>query len=131
MNSRERVEAALAHREPDRHPVDLGGTVSGIHNEAYTKLVEALGLRLMTRVDPWDVQRLAKLDEEVLEKLGVDFRHISLRAVPGSGRLEPDASGRPCFVDEWGIKWGRNANYYDMIDHPLKDASVDSLERFE
>ena len=130
MNSRERVEAALAHSEPDRPPVDLGGTVSGIHNEAYTKLVEALGLRLMTRVDPWDVQRLAKLDEAVLEKLGVDFRHISLRAVPGSGGLEPDASGRPCFVDEWGIKWGRNPHYYDMVAHPLANASMEDLDDY-
>jgi uroporphyrinogen decarboxylase len=74
---------------------------------------------------------LAKPDEVVLERLGVDFRHISLRPVSGPGGFETDVSGRPFFVDEWGIKWGKNANYYDMIDHPLKDATVDSLERFE
>ena len=26
MNSRERIEAALNHRQPDRVPIDLGGT---------------------------------------------------------------------------------------------------------
>lgn len=32
MNSRERVNFALNHREPDRIPLDLGGTpVSGMH----------------------------------------------------------------------------------------------------
>ena len=39
MNSRERVLAALNHKEPDRVPFDLGGTVvTGIHYKAYTAL---------------------------------------------------------------------------------------------
>ena len=37
MNSRERVLLALNHKEPDRAPYDLGGTVvTGIHHQAYT-----------------------------------------------------------------------------------------------
>ena len=130
MNPRERVITALEHRQPDRPPVDLGGTVSGTHNMAYTNLIKELGLDLAVRVDPRDVQQLAKLDEPVLQRLGVDFRHVCLRAVSGPGGMESDASGRPCFVDEWGIKWGRNPHYYDMVDHPLKDATVEDLEKY-
>jgi uroporphyrinogen decarboxylase len=130
MNPRERVIKSLQHKEPDRPPVDLGGTVSGIHNKAYTKLIHALNLDLDVKIDPRDVQQLAKPDEVVLERLGVDFRHVSLRTIPGPRGIEYDASGRPYFVDEWGIKWGRNPNYYDMIDHPLKDAGIDDLDAF-
>jgi len=130
LNSRERVAEALSHREPDRPPIDLGGAVSGIHNKAYSNLIRALKLDLEVRVHPRDAQQLAQPDEVVLEKLGVDFRHVALRRVPASGELKPDASGRPYFIDEWGIKWGRNPNYYDMIDHPLKDATIDDLEKF-
>jgi len=130
MNPRERVIAALAHKQPDRAPLDLGGTVSGIHNVAYTNLVKTLDLNLATKIDPRDVQQLAKLDEPILKRLDVDFRHVCLRAVPGPGDIKPDASGRPCFVDEWGIKWGRNPHYYDMVDHPLKDATIDDLEDY-
>lgn len=131
MNPRERVVEALQHRQPDRPPVDLGGTVSGIHNKAYSNLIQALNFDLKIRIDPRDVQQLAKLDEVVLERLGVDFRHVCLRPVPGPGGIEPDASGRLYFVDEWGIKWGKNPNYYDMIDHPLKDAGIDDLDEFD
>ena len=130
MNPRERVVEALQHKEPDRPPVDLGGTVSGIHNRAYANLIHALKLDLDVVIDPRDVQQLAKLDEAVLVKLGVDFRHVALRTITGPGGIEFDASGRPYFVDEWGIKWGRNPNYYDMIDHPLKDAGIDDLDVF-
>ena len=130
VNPRERVVETLQHREPDRPPVDLGGTVSGIHNKAYANLIHIMNFDLDVVIDPRDVQQLAKPDEAVLERLGVDFRHVALRTIPGPGGIESDASGRPYFVDEWGIKWGRNPNYYDMIDHPLKDAVFDDLDAF-
>ena len=45
MNSRERVILALNHKEPDRVPFDLGGTVvTGIHTQAYANLRTCLGL---------------------------------------------------------------------------------------
>ncbi|MCC6124078.1 MAG: methyltransferase [Pirellulales bacterium] len=45
MNSRQRVEAALSHRQPDRVPLDLGGTpVSGMHVTSVYKLRQALKL---------------------------------------------------------------------------------------
>jgi uroporphyrinogen decarboxylase len=44
MNARERVLAALDHREPDRPPRDLGSTTAtGIHPSAYRALKEHLG----------------------------------------------------------------------------------------
>jgi uroporphyrinogen decarboxylase len=130
LNPRERVNETLKHREPDRPPIDLGGTVSGIHNKAYSNLIKAMKLDLKVRIDPRDVQQLATPDEIILKKLSVDFRHVSLRTIPGPGGIQPDASGRAYFIDEWGIKWGRNPNYYDMIDHPLKDASINDLEKY-
>jgi hypothetical protein len=45
LNSRERVDAALAHKEPDKVPVDFGGGFqSGIHVSMVYKLRQALGL---------------------------------------------------------------------------------------
>ena len=45
MNSRERVQLALNHQEPDRVPVDLGGTVvSSIALSTYADLRAHYGL---------------------------------------------------------------------------------------
>ncbi len=45
MDSRKRVTTALQHKEPDRVPVDLGGSVTtGIHATALDKLRRCLGL---------------------------------------------------------------------------------------
>jgi uroporphyrinogen decarboxylase len=45
MDSRERLNLALNHKEPDRIPFDLGATVlTSIHVKSYQRLREAMGL---------------------------------------------------------------------------------------
>ena len=45
MTARERVLAAIAHREPDRVPLDIGSTPSsGISAIAYNNLKKHLGI---------------------------------------------------------------------------------------
>jgi len=72
MNSRERVLCALDHRQPDRVPIDLGGTrQSGIAASTYHKLKQRLGLDTPTRV--YDVyQMLAEIERPVMERFGAD-----------------------------------------------------------
>ncbi len=72
MNSRQRVLCAVNHREPDRVPIDLGGTrQSGIAASAYHRLKRRLGIGTPTRV--YDVyQMLAEIERPVLERFGAD-----------------------------------------------------------
>ena len=45
MTSRERVRKAITHKEPDRVPIDIGGTkVTGIHVDEYIKISQYLGI---------------------------------------------------------------------------------------
>ncbi len=79
MTSRERVQLALDHKEPDRVPIDLGASmVTGIHVIAYVKLKEALGISGgKPRVyEPF--QMLAEVEESVRQALGVDVYGIML-----------------------------------------------------
>ena len=73
MTSRERVIAAIEHREPDRVPIDLGATPSsGISAMAYGKLKAHLGISSgHTRI--YDVvQQLAQPEDQILDRFGVD-----------------------------------------------------------
>ena len=73
LTGQERVRQALNHRAPDRVPVDLSGhRSSGIAAIAYRRLRDYLGLPKKTiRVyDP--LQQLAIVDEEVLDRFGID-----------------------------------------------------------
>ncbi len=72
MNSRERVLAAINHRQPDRVPIDLGGTrQSGIAASTYHQLKEHLGIHSPTRV--FDLyQMIAEVERPVMERFGAD-----------------------------------------------------------
>ncbi len=77
MNSRQRVLCALSHQEPDRVPIDFGGTrQSGIAAAAYHRLKGRLGIQTPTRV--YDLyQMLAEIEQPVLERFGADVIGLS------------------------------------------------------
>lgn len=75
MNSRERVTLALNHQEPDRVPLDMGGSaVTGIHVSSVYRLRQALGLdRPKTPVkvvEPY--QMLGEVKSDLRDALGID-----------------------------------------------------------
>ena len=77
MTSRERILAAIDHREPDRVPVDFGATPSsGISAVAYGRLKQHLAIPDgHTRV--YDVvQQLAQPEEAILDRFGIDVVDI-------------------------------------------------------
>lgn len=134
MTPRERVLAALGHREPDRVPFDLGTTfVTGIHRIAYDNLTEAMGmddLEDKPLLDPF--QQLAMPHEEVLRELGVDTRSIYLK-LPGRALENPGEDDEYFYsVDSWGLKRRMPKDgglYYDMFEHPL--AGVETVEEVD
>ncbi len=73
MNSRDRVLAALNHKETDRVPIDLSGHhSSGISAIAYERLRDYLGLEHRP-IRVYDIQQqLAIVDSDVLDRFDVD-----------------------------------------------------------
>jgi len=104
MTPRERVLAAIGHREPDRVPIDFSGhRSSGIAAIAYAKLRKALGLpqRPIRVYDP--IQQLAIVDEDVLQRFHVDTIELGRGfALAGEHWVDwtlPD--GTPCQMPRW------------------------------
>ncbi|MDZ7337679.1 MAG: methyltransferase [candidate division KSB1 bacterium] len=80
MTSRERVRAALAHREPDKVPIDFGGTgVTGMHVTCVTALRDYYGLeRRPVKVhEPY--QMLGWIDQDLQDVLGIDVNGLYAR----------------------------------------------------
>lgn len=134
MNSRDRVLCSLSHREPDRVPLDIGGSdVTGIHRDAYRNLARLLGIQEEVAICEI-VQQVALPSEEMLQKLEVDVRPIYPNP-PDRWQLEvKDDGAYRTFVDEWGVEWAmpkKGGLYFDMISHPLSDVSgVAELSRY-
>jgi len=136
MTSRERVRKALNHESPDRVPIDFGGFQTGIHRNAYRRLIDHMGIRdEVTILDP--VQQLARPCEELLQRFHVDTRYIlahgpdgfdgTIRKVERNGRLWHDLK------DEFGVIWSMPADhglYMDISHHPLASATLKDLAAY-
>jgi len=104
MNPRQRILAALAHKEPDCLPIDFGGMRStGINTLAYVRLKKHLGIKT-GQVRVYDLfQQLAEPEETVLKRMGGDVLQLH-RLAPSFGIPIDEwkefslADGSPCLV---------------------------------
>ncbi len=132
MTSRERVWAAINHQEPDRVPLDIGGGSSTtIVVEGYEKFKEHLGVSGETKILN-KTFRLARLDEDVMRRLGSDCRPVTAKG-PSHWTSPPAEPGT--FTDIWGITWrqafyGDNCYYWELARNPLAEASIEDLDRY-
>lgn len=137
LTSFERVKMALEHKEPDKVPFDLGGTIlTGMNKNTYTALRKYLGLpeKEIRIIDMF--QQLAGIDDDVHEKLKTDVRCVDPGAPVNRGLTKDlTVEGDYCFyTDEYGIGWRmpvKGGHYFDMCKHPLADAaSFDEVKNF-
>ena len=104
MNSRERLLTTLDHREPDRIPFDLGSIqISGIHVIAYRNLRRALGLPETETILCDTIQQLAMVEDDVVERLGIDVRGLYPLNSHNWQISEQDVGAYWAYHDEWGI----------------------------
>ena len=129
MTSRERVLAALDHREPDRVPYDFGGTfVTSSHHIAYRRLREYLGLS--REVNVADIRLgLAWTDRDVQDLLGADVGIVATGPPdPASWQLEVREAGEYLeLTDEYGMGWRQPKDgglYFDLYDSPLANVTT-------
>jgi uroporphyrinogen decarboxylase len=142
MNHRDRVLAALRHEEPDRVPVDFGGTVdSTISALSYQALREQLGLPpSVTRVQD-AVQYTAVLEEDIRQALGIDTMPVLDEpaawredTLPGGSPAEFPAQFQPHLLDDGSqvvldaagnitLKMPRDGYYFDPVHSPLAGAT--------
>jgi uroporphyrinogen decarboxylase len=133
MTSRQRVLRALNHQVPDRVPIDLGGSQSGLHKLAYQALLKHLGIEDEVSISD-GVQQLARPCEELLERFHVDTRYVAAGpATELSGEIVArHRDGRVWheLTDEFGVAWAMPEDrpcYMTVSHHPLARGSLKDL----
>jgi uroporphyrinogen decarboxylase len=123
VTHRERVLAALAHREPDRVPMDVWGSASRLCNELYFKIVKDQGWEGLgpcvkaSRSGDY-------VDERVDLLVDSDFRHIDI-GHPREYRPRTTAEGDR--INEWGYGT-REAHGSSIVSFSPLAAAVDVSE---
>jgi uroporphyrinogen decarboxylase len=104
MTSRERILASIAHKKPDRVPVDMGATPSsGISAIAYGNLIDHTGRPDLPVLIYDVVQQLAQPDMEIINSFGVDVLDIGRSFNDSEGDWYPVkmVNGREAFYPAW------------------------------
>ena len=130
MTSYERVVAALEHREGDKIPFDLGGTmVSGININALKELKKYLGMTGPAEVKDV-ITQMAHTGQDMIDYLGVDVKNIGPSIPPDSMLKDLGIKdGYHYLEDEWAMQWRMpqaGGHYYDLAKSPL--AHVETIK---
>jgi uroporphyrinogen decarboxylase len=136
QTSYQRVFAALEHKEPDRIPIDLGGTaVTGINIQALRKLKDHMGIpgEVLLRDQ---ITQLAVTDDATFGRLDLDVRTVRPQppANMGPARDQGLVGSHYRLTDEWGMGWQMpvaGGHYYDLYHSSLANAeTVREVENF-
>jgi uroporphyrinogen decarboxylase len=134
MNPRDRVLTALHHEQPDRPPLVLGvSNATSLKMGAYRSLKRRLGIQADDRnLYDWPMLGTARVDEETLQRLGVDVRgvwdnlpHANREQIE---RLQPGQR----FYESWGIGQDEiSPGEWMPTTHPLGgEISLEDIERY-
>ncbi len=126
MSHRERALTALNLQQPDRVPLDLGGSASNMTDPVYFAVKRLLGLG--SDIPPYRSGRTCNYyDERVFQALDIDFRWVSLNSPP---RVEARVGPEGTYVDEWGVGYRHTGFEVGIVSHPLAEARLDDLDSY-
>ena len=124
---RDRLLAALGHREPDRVPILFGGPECSIHREAHQKLLSFLGYP--PACPPPVIDNILQIVEPDA-RLCADFDVDALFLVPKEAPVEWLTPGE-CYRDEFGRQFRLGGGFFNQADHPLKQGTVEELSNYK
>jgi uroporphyrinogen decarboxylase len=129
---RERVLAAIQHKEPDRVPIIIGiSNATGIKMKPYKALKERLGIDAPDEyIYQWPELGTAKIDEETLLRLHADARGVlDLEPADILKRNRTRAPHSP-YINSWGTgQIEIEPGVWFPGFHPLREAdTLDALE---
>lgn len=160
MTSRERVRKAISHQEPDRVPIDIGGTkIIGIHIDEYIKISKYLGIDAELPRCYEQFQMLAHVEEPVRRWLHGDVIQLENLTetwgyknqdwkiwentagnkilMPGQFAYRTDAEGNIQLLDASGkhaATMAATGGYFERLPNPPVDFTTDfvfaDIEKF-
>ncbi len=121
----ERVLATIAHEEPDRVPLALWGSWFGITDKLYFNVLDELGWAQVQPFRPDLLHSVNYYDDRLLERLGVDIRHVDPGVTAGTAHIDDNG------FDRWGLQWRKAGLYRTASVFPLESATAEEIANFD
>jgi uroporphyrinogen decarboxylase len=143
MTSRERVLASIQHTEPDKVPIDLGGTIcTTLTATANEKLKKFLKIDKGGEIVTLPIIDVVLPLEEILVLFETDTRTVRLRGPLEEGdEQKNDSVGfssvslsekpqKHSVFDEYNTRWMKTGYDYSPVEFPLAEATVGDLKNY-
>lgn len=130
MSRREDFQKTLRHETPERLILDLGGNpLSSMDGRSQFKLLDFLGYSY-TMPDSRDLDygTIRRMDDRILTYLDTDTRSVGTILKPRKSQYKKLSSED--YIDEWGIQRHFSGVYWDIVKPPLRDATVEDLDKY-
>lgn len=125
MKSKERVNKAINHKEPDKVPYDLAGTtVTSITKNAYKSAMKYKGFSTeyeFQEIDP--ISQIVTPIDENLVHVRSDTRRIGAQRIPEYHQRKRLNGKIETVTDFYGCDWEWNPDkdlYFNQVSHPLE-----------
>jgi len=130
VSRREDFQKILNHEQPEKLIIDFGGNpLSSMEGQSMYRLLEFLGYDVIDKMDVMPFGRVRRLDERLLKHFGIDTRSVGTILKPQESLYKKISDSE--YMDEWGIRRRYTGMYWDIVEYPLKDATVKDLESYQ
>ena len=120
---RNAFEQTINHQNPDHLILDLGGCpLSGMDGNAAKKLSDLLGYRGYETLMGYGI------DEWILKYLDIDTRGVGWILRPEKSVYQKISATE--YIDEWGLRRVFTGMYWDIVENPLRGATLMDLENY-
>lgn len=126
MTKRENFARILTKNNPDHTMVDLGGCpLSRMESGCEKQLLEFLGYSLRPVDNSPGTKRM---DPRLLDYFGIEVRAVGgmIKPVKSLYRKISDTE----YIDHWGLHKRFTGLYWDIVNSPLKDATMQDIENY-
>jgi uroporphyrinogen decarboxylase len=132
-SSRERIVAALDHKEPDRIPIAFGGLHDSIHWIGHRKLKKHFDLDGGEDIIQDPFQQIVFPDNRLMDILHSDIQPVYAKP-PDFYKFEyKDEGDIRTYTDEWGTKYKqpkKGGLYFDFAKHILSGMSAKEIRKY-
>lgn len=130
MGRRENFYKILGHEQPEKLIIDFGGNpLSSMEGRSMYKLLEFLGFDVPETLETLPFGRVRRLDERLLKHFDIDTRSVGTILKPQKSQYKKISDDE--YIDEWGIRRSFTGKYWDVVDYPLKNATVEDLGKYQ
>lgn len=126
---RENFFDTVSQKKPQHLIVDFGGCpLSTADAPVIEKIKDFLGFTGNSENSTLPFAATATIDERILQYYDIDTRGVGYILCPKKSLYKK--IDETTYVDEWGITRKFTGLYWDIVDTPLKDATLEEVEKY-